>query len=95
MRLRDTGSLTVVCGMPSVTTALRVKPATARSRRTRRSAVPVLRGGQTSRYVIDNVQGEAASQQDTYEAVIAPLVDNFIQVCTACCLAPTASMPQQ
>jgi hypothetical protein len=57
--------------------------------------MPVLRGGQTSRYVVDSVQGEAASQQDTYDSIIAPLVDNFIQVWTACWPAPTSSTPQQ
>jgi hypothetical protein len=83
MRLRDTGSLSVVCGLPCVTSAIRVKPAAARGKRTRRSAVPVLRGGQTSRYVVDSVLGEAASQQQTYEALVAPLVDSFIQVCVS------------
>jgi hypothetical protein len=43
----------------------------------------VLRGGQTSRYVVDSVLGEAASQQQTYEALVAPLVDSFIQVCVS------------
>lgn len=83
MRLRDTGSLTVVCGMPTVSTALRVKPA-ARGRRARRGAVPVLRGGQTSRYVVDSVLGDAASQQEVYQELVAPLVDNFVQVGAGC-----------
>lgn len=43
----------------------------------------MLRGGQTSRYVVDSVLGEAASQQQTYETLVAPLVDSFIQVCAA------------
>lgn len=85
MRLRDPGSLSVVCGMPSVSSALRVKPALARGKRTRRSAVPVLRGGQTSRYVVDSVLGETASQQHTYQALVAPLVDSFVQVCLYYC----------
>lgn len=81
MRLRDTSSLSVVCGMPSVSSALRVRPAaSARGKRSRRVSVPVLRGGHTSRYVVDSVLPETASQQQTYQTLVAPLVDSFVQV---------------
>jgi hypothetical protein len=40
----------------------------------------VLRGGQTSRFVVDSIIGEAATQQQAYESLVAPLVDSFIQV---------------
>lgn len=72
--------MSVVCGMPCVSTAVRIKPAASRGKRSRRSAVPVLRGGQTSRFVVDSIVGEAATQQQAYESLVAPLVDNFIQV---------------
>lgn len=90
MRQRDTSSLAVVSSIPTVSTAVRVKPATNRSRRGgKRNAVPVLRGGQTGKYVVDLVLGEAATQDEVYHVLAAPLVDSFIQVrCTQHCCVP-------
>jgi hypothetical protein len=77
MRQRDTSSLAVVCSMPSVTTALRVKPARSQRRGKRGAIVPVVRGT-PGRYIVDAVFGEAATQQEVYQALVAPLVDSFV-----------------
>jgi hypothetical protein len=81
MRRKDVNSFAVVCGMPTLKTALRIKPVSNRSSNSsRRRAVALPRQGHCGSYCIDVILGETATQQQTYDSVAAPLVDTFLQV---------------
>lgn len=71
---RTKGGFATLQNMPTVRTALRVKPST--DARRRRNTVPVR--GQAGSYVVDLALSESATQQHAYEHLVAPLVDSII-----------------
>lgn len=73
-RQKGAASFAALNGMPTITSALRIKPCFEAVYRRRRT-VPV-RGQQTS-YVFDAVL-EAATQQQAYQHLCAPLVDSLL-----------------
>jgi hypothetical protein len=71
--MRTKGTFATVQGMPIVRSAVRVRPCSAPSRR---RTCPVR--GQAGSYVVDVALGESCLQQQAYQHLTAPLVDNFI-----------------
>jgi hypothetical protein len=71
--MRTKGTFAAVQGMPTVRSAVRVRPCSAPARR---RTCPVR--GQAGSYVVDVALGESCLQQQAYQHVTAPLVDSFI-----------------
>lgn len=71
--MRTKGTFAAVQGMPTVRSAVRVRPCSGPGRR---RTCPVR--GQAGSYVVDVALGDTCQQQQVYQHLVAPLVDSFI-----------------
>ena len=71
--MRTKGTFAALQGMPTVRSAVRVRPC---SGLVRRRTCPVR--GQAGSYVVDVALGDSCLQQQAYQYLAAPLVDSFI-----------------
>jgi Cdc6-like AAA superfamily ATPase len=71
--MRTRGTFAAVQGMPTVRSAVRVRPCSGPARRR-----TCLVRGQAGSYVVDVALGDTCSQHQVYQHLTAPLVDSFI-----------------